>query len=304
MQREFTKGANRYALKTSMDTNFPDEISLHFENKEEVKEFFSVPGKSNTFDLDLKRIAKDSASSYCCRSNRNRSKLSDQRLIEQLINRIYSGELKIVQKSVYLKRRIDPIGWFDWDKFFADPRVQKDFHALPEKVQLATMRAWQNERDAPKITEIFRPTDFSRTPPSHGTIGVGGTFTAGTGKAGSVTFLIVTDTSGNVGYLKSAGAGGMGGSSVSGGFLVQVTDAKNIYKLKGLSTQTGGSFGEGYNIGFEYIIGNGYKGVNFSFGVGGGLTMAELHSIAEYASVNGAGTDEIINYVKELKKID
>jgi len=169
MFREFTKGSNKYALKTSVDTNASDEIKIHFKNKEAIRKFFSVPGKNSTFNLNLIRIAKDIAPSFCCRSHKNRPKPSDQELIEQLINMIFSGELKVVQRSKYIKRRIDPIGWFDWNKFLADPRVQEDFHALPEKVQLATMRAWQNERDALTITEIFKPTDFSQSPPSHGT---------------------------------------------------------------------------------------------------------------------------------------
>jgi hypothetical protein len=121
------------------------------------------------------------------------------------------------------------------------------------------------------------------------------------GKAVSGTTLVVFDEVGNVGYLKSGGAGGMGGSSVSGTFIIQVTNAKDIYRLKGLSSQSGGSLGEGLTIGLEYIIGAGYHGVNFSFGLGAGLTAGELHSIAEYASVNGAKVDEIVAYVKGMK---
>jgi hypothetical protein len=51
-------------------------------------------------------------------------------------------------------------------------------------------------------------------------------------------------------------------------------------------------------MGIEYVIGEGYKGVNFTFGVADGLTVAELHSIAEYASVKGASVDDMIAYVK------
>jgi hypothetical protein len=304
MLREFTIGSNRYAIKTNTDTICSDEIRIPFSSEESVRKFFSISTKERSYHLNLVRIAKDVAPSYCCRPHKKRSKLSDQDYINKLYDRIFSGELKVVQKSNFIKRRVDPIGWFDWDKFFADPRVQHNFHELSERVQLATIRAWQKEKKAMKITEVFKPTVFSGTSSSRGTIGIGGTFTAGTGKAVSGTVMIIFDECGNVGYLKSAGGGGMGGSSVSGSFIIQVTNAKDIYKLKGLSVQSGGSAGKGGAIGIEYVIGSGYQGVNFTFGVAGGLTVAELHSIAEYASVKGASVDDMITYVKQLKLLN
>jgi hypothetical protein len=280
MMREFTMGSNKYAVRRKTDVVYVDEIRIGFSSKESVRKFFSISGKNRNYNSNLVRIAKDVAPSYCCRPYKKRPKLSDQDYINQLYDRILSGELKVVQKSSFIKRRVDPIGWFDWDKFFADPRVQHNFHELSERVQIATIEAWRKEKNPMKITEIFKPTDFSGSSSSGGTVGVGGTFTAGTGKAVSGTIMIIFDDNGNVGYLKSAGGGGMGGSSISGSFIVQVTNAKDIYKLKGLSLQTGGSAGKGGSIGIEYVIGDGYKGVNFTFGVAGGLTVAELHSIA------------------------
>lgn len=304
MLREFTKGFNRYAIKTNTDVIYSDEIRIPFRSKDDVRKFFSIPVKDRIYHLNLVRIAKDVAPSYCCLPHKKRYKLSDQDYLNQLYDRILSGELKVVQKSSLVKRKVDPTGWFDWDKFFADPRVQPNFHDLPEKVQIATMQAWQKENGVMKITEIFKPTDFSSSPSSSSTIGIGGTFTAGTGKAVSGTIMIVIDDHGNVGYLKSAGVGGMGGSSISGSFIIQVTNAKDIYKLNGLSIQTGGSVGQGGSIGIEYVTGEGYNGVNFTFGIADGLTVAELHSIAEYASVKEVSVDDIIAYVKKLKFVN
>jgi hypothetical protein len=304
MLREFNRGSNRYAIKTNTDTIYSDEIRISFSSEENVRKFFANSTKGRGYQLNLVRIAKDVAHSYCCRPYKKRSELSDQDYINQLYDRIFSGELKVVQKSSFIKRKVDPIGWFDWGKFFADPRVQHNFHEMPERVQTATIKAWQKEKKAMKITEVFKPTDFSGPSPSRGTIGVGGTFTAGTGKAVSGTIMIIFDEYGNVGYLKSAGGGGMGGSSISGSFIIQVTNAIDIYKLKGLSVQSGGSAGKGGSIGIEYVLGEGYQGVNFTFGVAGGLTVAELHSIAEYATVKGASVDDMVEYVKQLKLLN
>ena len=302
MAHEFNRSSNRYAIKTVMEKLSSDEIAIHFKSKKEVKQFFYPAIESLMPKKTILTLAKRTAPTYCCRANRNSSHcLSDNDYLEQFYVRVASGELKIVQKSQTIRHSVDPIGWFDWDKFFSDPRVQPNFHDLPLQVQLSTIKAWQQENSPIKIVDIFKPTKFESTKSSKGTIGVGFSTTGGTGKAASGTILIVFDEAGNVGYLKSGGAGGMGGSSVSGTFIIQATNAKDIYKLKGLSSQSGGSLGEGLTVGLEYITGSGYHGVNFSFGLGTGLTPAELHSIAEYASVKGAKVDEIMAYVKNLK---
>jgi len=301
MLREFTKGTNTYAIRTKFDPVYSDEISLHFRDKEAIQKFFDNTMKDKSSHSAILLIAKNVTPSCCYRTVKSAPQLSDRDLIDKLFEKIFSGELKLVQKSKRMINSIDPIGWFDWDSFFKDPRVQPNFHDLPESVQIATIKAWQKEKSPLKITEIFTPTKSSSSHSSGGTVGVGGSFTAGTGKAVSATVLLVFDSYGNVGYLQSAGGGGMGGSSVSGTFLIQVTNAKDIYKLKGLSVQTGGSIGEGLTAGIEYINGNDYSGVNFSFGLGEGLTIGELHSIAEYASVKGANVEDIIDYIKKIK---
>lgn len=301
MLREFIKGTNIYAIRSKIDPVYSDEISIHFRDKEAIQNFFDTTVKEKSSQSAILCIAKDVTPSSCRRSIKAIPQPSDQDLIDKLLEKIYTGELKVVQKSRKMRDSVGPVGWFDWDGFFKDPRVQPNFHDLPESVQIATIKAWQKEKSHLKITEIFAPTKSSGSPSSGGTIGVGGSFTAGTGKAVSATILVVFDSCGNVGYLQSAGGGGMGGSSVSGTFLIQVTNAKDIYRLKGLSTQTGGSVGKGLSAGIEYVNGSGYSGVNFSFGIGDGLTIAELHSIAEYASVKGANVEDIIDYVKKLK---
>lgn len=302
MSYEFSKGTNRYAIKTSMDKPNSDEIAISFKNIEAVKKFFSPAIEKMMPRETLLFLATRSAPLHCCRPKaKNDRTLSNQDCLDLFYTRVTKGELRVVQKDRHIKYSADPIGWFDWDEFFADPRVQPNFHELPASVQIATIKAWQKEKAPLTIVDIFRPTEFKSRRNPKGTIGIGFSASAGTGKAGSGTILVVFDEVGNVGYLKSGGFGGMGGSSVSGTFLIQVTNAKDIYKLKGLSVQTGGSVGEGLSVGLEYVNGAGYHGVNFSFGLGTGLTPAELHSIAEYASVNGAKVDDIINYVKELK---
>jgi RHS repeat-associated protein len=135
---------------------------------------------------------------------------------------------------------------------------------------------------------------------SGGTVGIGVGGTGGAGAAGSVSGMLVVDTKGNIGFVESGGGGGMGGVGGSGGIIIQVTTAKDIYQLKGLSTQTGGSIGEGLVVGVEYIIGDGYTGVNFTFGLGGGWTPVELHSVAEYAKVQGRSIEDILNFIKQL----
>jgi hypothetical protein len=135
---------------------------------------------------------------------------------------------------------------------------------------------------------------------SGGTVGIGVGGTGGGGSAGSASGMLVVDTKGNVGFVESAGGGGMGGIGGSYGAIIQVTNAKDIYQLKGLSTQTGGSIGEGLTVGLEYIIGDGYTGVNFAFGPGGGLTPGELHSVAEYAAVQGRSISDIVDFMKQL----
>jgi RHS repeat-associated protein len=134
------------------------------------------------------------------------------------------------------------------------------------------------------------------------TVGVGLGGTAGAGAAVSGSVLVVFDGHGNIGFAESAGGGGMGGINASGGLMFQVTTADTIYNLKGFSTQTGGSFGEPISIGGEYIIGNGYTGVNINVGIGGGLTPGELHSVLEYAAVQGVNIFDIARHIRDLIK--
>lgn len=89
MLREFNKGANKYAIRTNVDKINSDEIILRFCSKEAVNTFFSVPVRDRIYHLNLIRIAKDVAPTYCCRPNKNRAKLSDQDYINQLYDRSY-----------------------------------------------------------------------------------------------------------------------------------------------------------------------------------------------------------------------
>ena len=131
-----------------------------------------------------------------------------------------------------------------------------------------------------------------------GGIGLGGTAGAGGAVGGSA--ILVFDGHGNIGVVESGGGGGMGGINASGASLFQVTNADSIYDLKGFSTQTGGSFGEGFSVGGEYVIGPGYTGVNINVGIGGGLSPAELHSVVEYGSVQGVNLFDMLRYLSDL----
>ncbi|MCP4706731.1 MAG: hypothetical protein GY865_19205 [candidate division Zixibacteria bacterium] len=84
--------------------------------------------------------------------------------------------------------------------------------------------------------------------------------------------------------------------------MIQITNADTIYDLRGTSVQTGGSAGEGVSVGVEIVTGDGYMGININFGVGGGLTPVELHSIVEYAKVDGVNIFDLYNYILNLLK--
>jgi RHS repeat-associated protein len=129
-------------------------------------------------------------------------------------------------------------------------------------------------------------------------IGVSGSVGAGMGASGSV--MITFDAHGNIGFIESGGGGGYAGVGGSGGGIIQVTNADSIYDLRGFNVQTGFSFTWGPNIGAEWVVGMGYMGVNINFGLGGGLTPFEMHSIAEYAAVQGVSIYDIINFIKNL----
>lgn len=203
MPYEFTKGTNRYAIKTSTDKFSPDEIAIKFKSENEVKRFFSPSIEKLMPPKSVLSLAKNSAPSYCCRSkDKNGLALSDQDYLELFYLRVAKEELKVVQKSELIKYSADPIGWFDWDEFFADPRVQPNFHELPASVQLATIKAWQKEKAPLTIVDIYKPTEFKSNRSPKGTVGVGFSAAAGTGKAASGTFLVVFDEVGNVGYLR------------------------------------------------------------------------------------------------------
>lgn len=132
------------------------------------------------------------------------------------------------------------------------------------------------------------------------TFGFGAGATGGAGAGASGSGMIVVDGKGNIGVLTSGGAGGYGGVSGSVGGIIQVTNADTIYDLKGWSSQTGGSYGQGTSYGVELIIGKGYMGFNINVGIGGGLTAVEQHSIVEYAGVSGVNIFDLLNYIEDL----
>jgi RHS repeat-associated protein len=129
-------------------------------------------------------------------------------------------------------------------------------------------------------------------------IGVSGTGGAGMGASGTV--MIAFDGHGNIGFIESGGGGGYAGVGGSAGGIIQVTNADSIYDLRGFSAQTGISFSWGPSVGAEWVVGIGYMGVNITFGLGGGLSPVEMHSIAEYAAVQGVSIYDIIDFIKNL----
>jgi RHS repeat-associated protein len=115
------------------------------------------------------------------------------------------------------------------------------------------------------------------------TFGIGGQ--AGLGFFGAIGISLGV----YVGYSKANGWSfgvlggpflGVGGPvSASAGGFVQVTSAKKVCQLKGLSGKVGGSAGEGLVIGGDLVAGvaGDYFGAEINAGVGGGLPV-EVHS--------------------------
>ncbi|MEW6142995.1 MAG: RHS repeat-associated core domain-containing protein [Chloroflexota bacterium] len=145
-----------------------------------------------------------------------------------------------------------------------------------------------------RYTYVFNVPLRYTDPEGWWTFGFG--FQIGGGAGGGVGFaiLFVIDLEGNVGVLWSAGGGGYGGVSGSGGVQFQTTSANTINDLEGVSTQVGGStelpnvaIGRaGVSVGGELVTGpaksgGSYTGVNVNIGVGGGLGPAELHGNVE-----------------------
>jgi len=120
------------------------------------------------------------------------------------------------------------------------------------------------------------------------TVAIGIAGTGGGGAAGTYSKALVVDGHGNIGMISTLGGGGMGGITASGGGMIQIKNADNIYQLTGFSVQTGGSFGEVFSGGGEWVIGDGYTGVDINFGYGIGLTPGELHSILGHSTINGS----------------
>ena len=207
----------------------------------------------------------------------------------------------VVQPFAFTGREYDPeSGLYFYRARYYDPRAGRFLTKDPIGFAGGDVNLYRYTRN--------NPINFT-DPRGLWTIGIGLGATAGAGAAASGSGMIVFDGHGNVGVIESGGGGGMGGHSYSYGGIIQLTNADSIYDLKGLSTQTGGSlnipFGPFSSLGAEYVVGfgaNPYMGVNINIGWGGGLTPVELHSIVEYATVQGGNVFEIIKYIQDLLK--
>ncbi len=127
---------------------------------------------------------------------------------------------------------------------------------------------------------------------------------AGAGKAISVSLMTVANTEGNIGIMVGLGFGGMSGVSASATRAVQVTNAKNIYELRGWSTQVGASGGAGvYTIGGNAILSPSYKGGQINYGAGKGLTAAEIHMLQQFSFFTGFNLKTLIKNIREKRKL-
>ena len=115
------------------------------------------------------------------------------------------------------------------------------------------------------------------------TLTVGVTGKAAFGVDGSVSIGLAVDSKGNIGIIKSIGLGG-GTPSASFSVFEAYTNAPDIEKLKGASTQIGGSIDFGASVGVDGIFfknqetNENYYGNSVSVGIGVGVIPFEFHS--------------------------
>ena len=106
------------------------------------------------------------------------------------------------------------------------------------------------------------------------TRGMGIGATGGLGGGGTVQILWVWDDDGNGKWVITTGGGGYGGAGVSGGIVVQWTNADKVTDLKGPGfTKGGGSGGTLWGGSVEVEGGAGYVGFDISLPFGGGIAM-------------------------------
>jgi hypothetical protein len=104
MLREFSKGTDRFQIKTPLDTDSHDEALITFFDKNEIRTFFDKASKCKITHDRIGEIARDVAPSVC-RPGKGYQPPSEVELIEQLMSRILAGNLSLVLKNDAFKMR-------------------------------------------------------------------------------------------------------------------------------------------------------------------------------------------------------
>ncbi|MFZ2630837.1 MAG: RHS repeat-associated core domain-containing protein [Desulfosalsimonadaceae bacterium] len=142
--------------------------------------------------------------------------------------------------------KIEILGLFDYNGFYADPRTPKDFAELtrenPETAK-AMMEAWEKEKEPVKITDVFTPTNW----PEGGPIP---TYFAGVEAhllgGGGLSLVVCCDDKCDKNYflfLKVCGGAALGGGGAIG--LVEGMEGAtcNYKNYEGWFFEAGGSVG-------------------------------------------------------------
>lgn len=97
MLREFSKGTERFAVKTPLDPKCRNEAKILFGGKAEVQKFFRRAMKDTITEATIHRIAKDVAPSFC-RPRRYQKAVPAEENFQRFCSDIHAGKLKIMLK--------------------------------------------------------------------------------------------------------------------------------------------------------------------------------------------------------------
>lgn len=108
------------------------------------------------------------------------------------------------------------------------------------------------------------------------TYGISFNFTGGAAAGGTGGYLFAIDDNFNFRVYRTVGGGALAGASLSFTVDFEVTNALNVNDLAGVASQIGGSVGKALIGEAGSILGSGYKGSYFGFGVGAGTPASGI----------------------------
>ena len=97
MLREFSKGTERFAVKTLLDPEERNEAKILFRDKADIQKFFDSAMGDFISDATIHRIVKDVAPSFC-RPIRHKRAVTADELFERFYSDVHTGKLNIVLK--------------------------------------------------------------------------------------------------------------------------------------------------------------------------------------------------------------